>query len=164
MSICFLLIIFRKRSLQIYHCLHSCWNAFLSKLVLLLLDHALKQNADKVSKSKTQWPPPQKKKKKNVYHSNLATILITYESPILRQILDLISPAKINLFEPRFELYDLWDMANWLLWFLLRILKIRIFYCKKTKYVMFFFVSCTREPEYINEYGSASNQLWIFKK
>ena len=36
-------------------CLHS-WNAFLSKLALLLFGHALKQIADKVSKSKTHFP------------------------------------------------------------------------------------------------------------
>ena len=37
---------------------------------------------------------------------------IPYESPILGQLLDLISPAKINFFEPRFESYDPYDMAN----------------------------------------------------
>jgi hypothetical protein len=35
-----------------------------------------------------------------------------YESPILGQILDLISLAKINISEPRFESYDPCDMAN----------------------------------------------------
>ena len=35
-----------------------------------------------------------------------------YESPILCQLLDLISPAKINISDPRFEWYDPWDMAN----------------------------------------------------
>jgi hypothetical protein len=37
---------------------------------------------------------------------------IPYESPILGQLLDLISPPKINISEPRFESYDPWDMAN----------------------------------------------------
>ena len=40
---------------------------------------------------------------------------IPYESPILGQILDLISPAKFNLLHPRFKSYDPWDMANCLL-------------------------------------------------
>ena len=34
--------------------------------------------------------------------------------------------------------------------------KVRILYCKKNKNEVFFFVSCTWEPEYINEHGSAS--------
>ena len=38
---------------------------------------------------------------------------IPYESPILGQLLDLISPPKINISEPRFKSYDPWDMANW---------------------------------------------------
>jgi hypothetical protein len=33
-------------------------------------------------------------------------LTIPYKSLILGQLLDLISPAKINLFEPRFESYD----------------------------------------------------------
>ena len=37
---------------------------------------------------------------------------IPYESPILGQLLDLISPPKINISEPRFGLYDPGDMAN----------------------------------------------------
>jgi hypothetical protein len=37
---------------------------------------------------------------------------VPYESPILGQLLDLISATKINLFEPRFKSYDPWDMAN----------------------------------------------------
>ena len=37
---------------------------------------------------------------------------VLYESPILSQLLDLISPPKINTSEPRFESYDPWDMAN----------------------------------------------------
>ena len=32
--------------------------------------------------------------------------------PILGQLLDLISPAKIDISDPRFESYDPWDMAN----------------------------------------------------
>ena len=32
---------------------------------------------------------------------------------MLGQLLDLISLAKINLFEPRFESYDPYDMANY---------------------------------------------------
>ena len=39
-------------------------------------------------------------------------IEVPYESPILGHFLDLISPPKINISEPRFELYDPWDMAN----------------------------------------------------
>jgi hypothetical protein len=35
-----------------------------------------------------------------------------YESLILGQLLDLISQAKIILFEPRFKSYNPWDMAN----------------------------------------------------
>ena len=38
---------------------------------------------------------------------------LPYESPILSQLLDLISPPEINISEPRFESYDPWDMANW---------------------------------------------------
>jgi hypothetical protein len=44
--------------------------------------------------------------------SYLKKKMILNESPILGQLLDLISPAKINLFEPRFKSYDPWDMAN----------------------------------------------------
>ena len=36
------------------------------------------------------------------------------------------------------------------------ILKVRIFYCKKPKNEVCFFVSRTPESEYINEYGSNS--------
>ena len=35
---------------------------------------------------------------------------VPYESPILGQLLDLLS--KINLFEPRFEFFDPWDMKK----------------------------------------------------
>ena len=35
-----------------------------------------------------------------------------YESPILGQLLDLISPTKINLFDPRFKSYNPYDIAN----------------------------------------------------
>ena len=38
--------------------------------------------------------------------------ILPYESPILGQLLDLISLGKIFLFEPRFEFYDPWDMAK----------------------------------------------------
>ena len=48
--------------------------------------------------------------RKHFRSSQLYTI--PYESPILGQLLDLISLAKINLFEPRFKSYDPWDMAN----------------------------------------------------
>ena len=37
---------------------------------------------------------------------------LLYKSPILGQLLGLISLGKINLFEPRFESYEPWDMAN----------------------------------------------------
>ena len=37
---------------------------------------------------------------------------IPYESPILGQLLDLISLAKINLFEPKLESYNPYNMAN----------------------------------------------------
>ena len=72
------------------------------------------------------------------------------------QILDLISPTKIDISEPRFKSYDPWDMENCLLWYDTSILKDIIFCCKKPKMRWFFFVSCTREPEYINECGSNS--------
>ena len=39
-------------------------------------------------------------------------VLIPYESPILSQLLDLISQAKIIIFEPIFKSYDPWDTAN----------------------------------------------------
>ena len=39
-------------------------------------------------------------------------MLQAQQSPILGQLLDLISPAKINRFEPKFESYGQWDMAN----------------------------------------------------
>ena len=80
--------------------------------------------------------------------------MITYDvpsvPPILGQILDLISPAKINISEPRFKSYNPWDMANCLLWYKTSILKVRIFYCKIPKNVVYFFVSGTwlRLPEY----------------
>jgi hypothetical protein len=35
-----------------------------------------------------------------------------YVPPILGQLLDLISPAKINISELRLESYDPWDIAN----------------------------------------------------
>ena len=37
---------------------------------------------------------------------------IPYVPPILGQLLDLISPPKINISEPRFGLYDSWDLAK----------------------------------------------------
>ena len=37
---------------------------------------------------------------------------VPYESHILGQLLDLICLAKINLFEPRLESYNPYDMAN----------------------------------------------------
>ena len=37
---------------------------------------------------------------------------LPYESPILSQLLNLISLDKANFFEPRFESYDPWDMAK----------------------------------------------------
>ena len=37
---------------------------------------------------------------------------ITYVPLILGQLLDLISPAKINISESRFESYNPWDMAT----------------------------------------------------
>ena len=39
-------------------------------------------------------------------------LFVPYESPILGQLLDLISPTKINLFEPRFKSYNPYNMAN----------------------------------------------------
>ena len=45
---------------------------------------------------------------------------LPYESPIFGQLLDLISPAKINLCEPRFKSYDPWDMVNCLSWFIIK--------------------------------------------
>ena len=42
-----------------------------------------------------------------------AKLYVPYVPPILDQLLDLISLAKINISEPRFESYDPWDMANW---------------------------------------------------
>ena len=42
----------------------------------------------------------------------LGDITVPYESPILGQLLNLISLDRINLFEPRFEFYDPWDMAK----------------------------------------------------
>jgi hypothetical protein len=87
------------------------------------------------------------------------TCTVPYKSPILGQLLDLISLAKINLFESRFKSYDPWVMANCLQWFYPRILNFRMFYCQKTKYEVYFLVSRTRETEYINEYGSTSKFL-----
>ena len=37
---------------------------------------------------------------------------LPYVPPILSTLLDLISPAKINISKPRFESYDPWDMAT----------------------------------------------------
>ena len=41
------------------------------------------------------------------YHTH-----ILYKSPIFGQLLDLICPAKINLFGPRLESYNPYNMAN----------------------------------------------------
>ena len=46
------------------------------------------------------------------YYWNRKSRLIPYVPPILSQLLDLISSAKINLFYPRFKSYDPYDMAN----------------------------------------------------
>ena len=43
---------------------------------------------------------------------NVFEVHIPYVSPILGELLDLISLAKINISEPRFKSYDPWDMAN----------------------------------------------------
>ena len=70
-------------------------------------------------------------------------VLRIYHVPsILGQLLDLISPAKINISEPRFESYDPLTSKEF-----------RIFYCKKSKNIVFLFVSRTWEPEYLNKYG-----------
>ena len=37
---------------------------------------------------------------------------IPYESPILGQLLNLKSPPKINISDPRFKSCDPWNMAN----------------------------------------------------
>ena len=42
---------------------------------------------------------------------------IPYKSLILGQLIDLISPAKINLFKTRFKSYDPWELAYSLLCF-----------------------------------------------
>ena len=63
---------------------------------------------------------------------------IPYVPPILSQLLDLISPTKINISEPRFESYIPWDMANCLPWYntyKLSVLNVRLFYCKKNEVV-----------------------------
>ena len=52
--------------------------------------------------------------KKQIIH-NLKAIICTVR--VLGQLIDLKSPAKINLFETRFKSYDPWDMANSLLCF-----------------------------------------------
>ena len=41
-----------------------------------------------------------------------ANCYIPYVPPILGQLLDLISPTKINLFDPRFKSYNPYDIAN----------------------------------------------------
>ena len=41
-----------------------------------------------------------------LYSFSFRLTVVPYESLILGQLLDLISPAKINLFDPRFESYD----------------------------------------------------------
>ena len=48
------------------------------------------------------------------------TQFVPYESPILGQLLDLIAPAKINLFELRFKSYGPWDMESCLSQLLLK--------------------------------------------
>ena len=45
-------------------------------------------------------------------YPDIEFIHIPYVPPILGQLLDLISPPKINISEPRFKSYDPWDMAN----------------------------------------------------
>ena len=49
---------------------------------------------------------PEKGKGGRIGKSDEKLIEVTYESPILGQLLDLISPAKINLCEPRFKSYE----------------------------------------------------------
>ena len=44
--------------------------------------------------------------------ANVGMYNLLYESPILGQLLDLISRAKINLFDFRFKSYDPYDMEN----------------------------------------------------
>ena len=59
----------------------------------------------------------------------IRTVLyIPYVPPILGQLLDLISPAKIHLCEPRFKSYDLWHMANCLSWFVIKNITDYIFF------------------------------------
>ena len=53
-----------------------------------------------------------------VIDSNLGSKRLILARDIVGQLLDLLSllsPAKINLFDPRFKSYDPWDIANCLL-------------------------------------------------
>ena len=123
-------------------CLSSFWHSCLKiNLTSLLRDLWLLLNVHGKSHS---------------YISYTQCCYIPYIPPILGQLLDLISPTKINFSEPRLELYDPWNMVNCQLWYNTSILKFRIFYCEKNKKYSVFFDSRTQEPEYINEHGSNS--------
>ena len=56
----------------------------------------------------------ERNKKRNMYLITMINYLtnVPYESLILVQLLDLISPVKINLFDPRFKSYDPYNMEN----------------------------------------------------
>ena len=45
-------------------------------------------------------------------HLKISYDHLLYESLILGQLLDITSPAKISIYDPRFKPYDPWDMAN----------------------------------------------------
>ena len=83
---------------------------------------------------------------------------IPYESLILSQHLDLISPHKLNISKPRFESYDPWSWQIDQLWYNSSISRFRVFYCKnKTKNGIWVHKRVrVLKFEYINEYGSTS--------
>ena len=51
--------------------------------------------------------------RKNSYENRSHLSKLLYVPPILGQLPDLISPPKINISEPKFGLYDPWNLANW---------------------------------------------------
>ena len=50
----------------------------------------------------------------SLHYLTIPSWTVPYESSILVQLLDLVSLAKINLFESGFKSYDPWVMANYL--------------------------------------------------
>ena len=91
---------------------------FINVTFIMLQNDTFSKNLFEFLKGVQKWPCMKIKKKFNRKYRFEALkkwhySKVPYESPILSQLLDLISPPKINISEPRFKSYDPWDMANW---------------------------------------------------